>query len=85
MRGTSGSTLGLLLEHLALTKTHRKVEGDHRAAAGRILLDHVGPDARSGVLVAMERVFAAWIRYRDDVARACGVVRGPDDAPRLAA
>ncbi len=76
---------GLPLEHLALTKAHRQVEGNHRAAAWRILLDHVGADARPGVLVAMERALAAWLGYRDDVARACGVVRGPDDAPRLAA
>ncbi|MBA3460378.1 MAG: iron-containing redox enzyme family protein [Deltaproteobacteria bacterium] len=32
---------GLPLDALALTKAHRKVEGSHRAAAWRILLDHV--------------------------------------------
>lgn len=76
---------GLPLEHLALTRAHRKVEGNHRAAAWRILLEHVGESARPGVVRAMERALAGWQLYRDDVARASGVVRGPGDTPRLAA
>ena len=45
---------GLPLEALALTKAHRRVEGSHRAAAWRIILDHVpaagvrGRDRRDG-------------------------------------
>ena len=36
---------GLDPDHLALTKAHRQVEGEHRAAAWRVLLDHVpAPD-----------------------------------------
>ena len=41
---------GLPLDALALTKAHRKVEGNHRAAAWRILLDHV-PASRQLVVV----------------------------------
>jgi len=66
---------GLPLDALALTKAHRKVEGSHRAAAWRILLDHVGADARPAVVAAMDEVLAAWLAYRDDVAAACGVTR----------
>jgi len=66
---------GLPLEALALTKAHRRVEGSHRAAAWRILLDHV-PDAdRPAVLAAMDETLAAWLAYRDDVAAACGLTR----------
>jgi hypothetical protein len=66
---------GLPLEALALTKAHRRVEGSHRAAAWRILLDHVPATEHLGVIAAMERVLAAWLAYRDEVAAACGLVR----------
>jgi pyrroloquinoline quinone (PQQ) biosynthesis protein C len=67
---------GLALDALALTKAHRKVEGNHRASAWRILLDHV--DARTAgpaVVAAMEEALAAWHAYRDEVAAACGLER----------
>ena len=66
---------GLPLEALALTKAHRKVEGSHRAAAWRILLDHVPASEHAGVLAAMEATLAAWLAYRDEVAAACGLTR----------
>lgn len=65
---------GLPLESLALTKAHRRVEGSHRAAAWRILLDHVPPAERDRVVAAMERTLAAWLAYRDAVAAAVGLV-----------
>jgi hypothetical protein len=64
---------GLPLANLALTKAHRQVEGEHRMAAWRILLQHVGQGARSNVIAAMSDVLHAWKRYRDDVALACGL------------
>jgi pyrroloquinoline-quinone synthase len=64
---------GLPLEALALTKAHRAVEGNHRQAAWRIVLDYVPVTARDGVVDAMERVLPAWKAYRDDVAVACGL------------
>ncbi len=66
---------GLPLEALALTKAHRRVEGSHRAAAWRILLDHVPAGDRAGVLAAMEATLAAWLAYRDELAAACGLAR----------
>jgi pyrroloquinoline-quinone synthase len=69
---------GLPVEHLALTKAHRSVEGDHRRAAWTVILDHVDPTARPGVVQAMEETLAAWHAYRDAVAEACGLVRGPN-------
>ncbi len=71
----------LPVEALALTKAHRKVEGGHRAAAWRVLLDLVEADAHPGVVVAMEAQLAAWLAYRDGVAAACGVVRDTLRAP----
>jgi heme oxygenase-like protein len=66
---------GLPLEALALTKAHRNVEGSHRAAAWRIILDHVPAIEHAGVVIAMEAVLAAWQGYRDEVAELCGIVR----------
>ena len=66
---------GLPLEALALTKAHRSVEGGHRSAAWRVILDHVGEAARPGVVEAMERQLAAWLAYRDGVAAECAVTR----------
>jgi pyrroloquinoline-quinone synthase len=64
---------GLAVEHLALTKAHRAVEGDHRAAAWRVMLELVPAADRAQVLEWMEKTLAAWLRYRDEVARACGL------------
>jgi pyrroloquinoline quinone (PQQ) biosynthesis protein C len=67
---------GLPLEALALTRAHRSVEGGHRVAAWRSILDHVKePDRRDAVLTAMQGVLECWRGYRDDVAAACGIVR----------
>jgi len=76
---------GLDVEYLALTKAHRAVEGDHRRAAWRILLDHVPAESRELVVAWMQDVLAAWLVYRDGVAAACGIARGRDGQPvRLA-
>ncbi|HWP60968.1 MAG TPA: iron-containing redox enzyme family protein [Candidatus Acidoferrales bacterium] len=74
----------LPLEHLALTKAHQQVEGDHRAAAWKAVLDFVGKQERRPVVAAMKQALAHWLSYRDEVAAACGIVRGPDGRPRLA-
>jgi pyrroloquinoline-quinone synthase len=66
---------GLPIESLALTKAHRRVEGSHRAAAWRGLLDHVEARDHGGVIDAMEHTLTAWLSYRDAVAAACGLSR----------
>jgi pyrroloquinoline-quinone synthase len=66
---------GLPLESLSLTKAHRGVEGDHRLAAWKVMLDHVVEVERPAVVDAMQQVQRAWVRYRDDVAQACGLVK----------
>lgn len=67
---------GLPLDALALTKAHRHVEGSHREAAWRIVLDHVPESDREGVVAAMRATLTAWLEYRDGVAAACGLERG---------
>lgn len=70
---------GLPLEALALTRAHRSVEGGHRSAAWRCLLDHVrAPEVQEAVVEAMRGALEHWRGYRDDVAAACGIVRGDE-------
>ncbi|MBL9038499.1 MAG: iron-containing redox enzyme family protein [Archangium sp.] len=64
---------GLPVERLALTKAHRGVEGDHRMSAWRVMLEHVDAREYPAVVEAMEATLGGWLRYRDDVAKACGV------------
>lgn len=75
---------GLAVEHLALTKAHRAVEGDHRRAAWRVVLDFVDAPARPAVVAALTEVLHAWLAYRDEVARACGIERDDAGKPRRA-
>jgi pyrroloquinoline-quinone synthase len=67
---------GLPVESLALTRAHRSVEGEHRSAAWRTLLDHVAEDERPAVVEAMHEALRSWLAYRDGVAAACGIARG---------
>ncbi len=64
---------GLPEEALALPRAHRSVEGQHRAAAWRTVLGAVATERRAAVIEAMRGALAAWLRYRDGVAVACGV------------
>ena len=66
---------GLPIDGLSLTRAHRHVEGNHRAAAWRIILDHVPAAEYAGVIGALEAVLAGWLAYRDEVAEACGLRR----------
>ncbi|MEZ4371648.1 MAG: iron-containing redox enzyme family protein [Polyangiaceae bacterium] len=75
---------GLPLERLALTRAHRQVEGSHRAAAWRSLLDYAAPETFPSVVKHMRATLEAWLAYRDEVAHECGLRRGADGAPYLA-
>jgi pyrroloquinoline-quinone synthase len=75
---------GLPLESLALTKAHRAVEGSHRQAAWRVVLEHVPVMDRGPVVAGMQEALGCWQGYRDDVARACGLERGTDGTAQLA-
>ena len=66
---------GLPLWALALPAVHRDVEGSHRTAAWRAILEHVQPAARPRVVHAMKRCLEGWRWYKEDVAVACGLIR----------
>ena len=66
---------GLSVDRLALTKAHRQVEGGHRAAAWKAILDHVVPMRRGAVVRAMKDALDCWLDYRDAVAQLCGLAK----------
>jgi pyrroloquinoline quinone (PQQ) biosynthesis protein C len=71
---------------MRLARAHRAVEGDHRNDAWDMLLRHVPETATAeGAVVDAVRVsHAAWLAYRDGVARAMGLVRDSGRFPALA-
>jgi pyrroloquinoline-quinone synthase len=69
---------GLPLKHLALTKAHRRVENDHRVAAWKTILNFVARAQRQPVVAAMKQALVYWLRYRDEVAAACGIKSDSD-------
>lgn len=66
---------GLPVASLSLTKAHRGVEGEHRLAAWRVMLDFAPELERPAIVDSLEQSLRAWLRYRDDVAEACGLTR----------
>jgi len=62
-------------ERMRLARAHRAVEGDHRADAWRMVLDHTPPELGGDVVAAVEAAHTAWLAYRDAVARAMGLSR----------
>lgn len=66
---------GLPLASLALTKAHRGVEGEHRLAAWRCMLDHAPAGERPAVVAAMQETLEKWLAYRDEVAAAVALAR----------
>ena len=64
---------GLPVERLALTKAHRQVEGSHRLAAWKAILENVAPMRRGAVVRTMSDALVLWLEYRDAVAEICGL------------
>ncbi len=64
---------GLALEALELPRIHRTVEGGHREAAWRTVLEHVDESKRAGVVATLQSCLEAWLVYKQDVARAVGL------------
>ena len=72
---------GLSVDQLALTKAHRQVEGGHRAAAWKAILDHVVPMRRGAVVRALKDALDLWLDYRDAVAGVCGLTKNDVSVP----
>jgi hypothetical protein len=65
---------GLSPHCMDLTRAHQKVEGGHRQDAYAMVVrgaDHLRH--QRAVIACVERSLTLWLRYRDAVARACGL------------
>jgi pyrroloquinoline quinone (PQQ) biosynthesis protein C len=62
---------------MQLVRAHRAVEGGHREDAWTMVLRHAPADRASqdAIVEAVEASLAAWLAYRDGVARAMGLAR----------
>lgn len=59
---------------LDLIRAHQLVEGGHRQAAYRMVLDHaLDAASQDAVLAELEKGLSLWLQYRDGVAYACGL------------
>ena len=59
-----------------LIRAHQRVEHGHRLAAWQMVLRAaVTPSQQRAVSAAIEKSLDLWLRYRDGVARACGITR----------
>jgi pyrroloquinoline-quinone synthase len=51
------------------------VEAGHRRAAWDMVLGHADASTQPAIAGAVEEALAAWLAYRDGVARAMGIAR----------
>lgn len=65
---------GLSSSYLTLKKAHAMVENGHRLAAWKMVERHAGEETKDRVVRAMEKSLGLWLRFRDGVARAAGLV-----------
>lgn len=67
---------GLSPKYLDLIRAHQMVETGHRHAAYHMVLTHAGDrKVQEAVLACLNHGLGLWFRYRDGVARACGLAK----------
>jgi hypothetical protein len=65
---------GLPPDCMDLTRAHQKVEGGHRQDAYEMVIQGAdGLRHQRAVIACVEKSLTLWLRYRDGVARACGL------------
>lgn len=65
---------GLSPGHMDLIRAHQLVEAGHRQDAYAMILPHaVERKRQQAVLACLKKTLQLWLRYRDGVARACGL------------
>lgn len=62
-------------DKLRLPRAHRAVEAGHRRDAWDMVLGHADERTADAIARAVEEAHAAWLAYRDGVARAMGLAR----------
>jgi pyrroloquinoline-quinone synthase len=67
---------GISLQHMDLIRAHQKVESGHRRDAYDMVVHYVPTRAEQDKLIGcLNTSLTLWLKYRDAVARACGIRR----------
>ena len=67
---------GVALQHMDLIRAHQKVESGHRRDAYDMVMHYVPTRAdQDKVIACLKTSLALWLKYRDAVARACGILK----------
>lgn len=66
---------GLSPDCMDLIRAHQLVESGHRHDAYDMVVNHTAPPLRQSVLTHLKKSLVHWLRYRDAVAKACGIKR----------
>lgn len=64
---------GLSPDHMDLIRAHQLVEAGHRHDAYDMVVNHTAPPLRRSILIHLKKSLDFWLRYRDAVAKACGI------------
>ena len=65
---------GVKRQAMDLIRAHQMVEGGHRHDAYAMVVNHAQTRKQQGVVLAsLQHTLDLWLRYRDGVARACGL------------
>lgn len=73
---------GLSLKYMDLTRAHLIVESGHRHDAYDMILKHaIEPQQQRAVIDCLHEALKHWLRFRDGIARACGLRKTDRLAP----
>lgn len=64
---------GVPFSAMELVRAHKRVEGGHRRDAWEIVLENAAGDQERQVVEAVNTALELWLKYRDEVAAACGI------------
>ena len=64
---------GVPPDSMDLIRAHQLVEAEHRHAAYDMVVNYTTPALQRSVLATLQTTLSFWLRYRDAVAKACGI------------
>ncbi len=66
---------GLSIKHMDLIRAHQLVEAGHRHDAYEMVVNYTPATLRPAILDHLKKSLSLWLRYRDAVAQACGIMK----------
>ncbi|MDH4153440.1 MAG: iron-containing redox enzyme family protein [Nitrospira sp.] len=66
---------GIHPSRMDLIRAHQLVEAGHRHDAYHMVVNYTPPAIRESVLASLRKSLALWLKYRDAVAKTCGITK----------